>query len=97
MAEFKKGGCTAADAHLNVAYCDLLSGNIVSSRQHLETALKLEPESAPAKKALQDMNAVLARQQPSQPGAPAAANAPADAAGQPVDSHVTSVTWRRSQ
>jgi Tfp pilus assembly protein PilF len=102
MAQFKKAGCSAADAHINLAYCHLLEGKAVESRQHLEAALKLEPDSAAAKKALQDLHVFLARQQPSQPGVASSASpstGPADLAAQPVDSpaDVASVTRRRNE
>jgi Tfp pilus assembly protein PilF len=96
MAEFKKGGCTAADAHINVAYCNLLAGNSALARQHLETALKLDPDSAPAKKALQDMTVLLARQQPSEADTSAGATESASP-GQAAETRVTSVTWKRNQ
>jgi Tfp pilus assembly protein PilF len=96
MAEFKKGGCTSADAHINVAYCNLLAGNAQVSRQHLEIALKLEPDSAPAKKALQDFTILLARQQSPQTTS-AVESESADAGGRLADTPVTSVSWRRSQ
>jgi Tfp pilus assembly protein PilF len=102
MAQFKKAGCSAADAHINLAYCHLLAGKAVESRHHSEAALKLEPDSAAAKKALQDLDVFLAHQQPPQPGVTSSANAPAAPAGtvaQRVDSpaDVASVTWRRSE
>jgi Tfp pilus assembly protein PilF len=98
-AEFKKAGCSVADAHINLAYCYLVDGKCDFSRRHLETALKLEPDSAPAKKALLDLNDYLARQQTPQAGATASAGPAAGAAPQPGDSPegITNVTWRQSR
>jgi Tfp pilus assembly protein PilF len=98
-AEFKKAGCSATDAQINLAYCYLLDGKCDSSRQHLATALRLEPDSVPAKKAMQDLNDYLARQQLPQGSATASIAPAAGAAMPPRDSQEspTNVTWRQSR
>jgi Tfp pilus assembly protein PilF len=61
LAEFKKAGCNDADAYINLGYCFMVEGNTAQAQQYFNTALELDPKSAPAKKALQDLSALAAR------------------------------------
>src|SRR5437763_824522 len=61
IAEFHQAGCSAADAHLNVAFALTLEKSWADARAEYEKALALEPSSAAAKKGLQDLEVVVAR------------------------------------
>jgi Tfp pilus assembly protein PilF len=65
LAEFAKAGCSNADAHVNLGYCLMVEGDAVSARQQYEIALQLEPNSAAAKRALQNLNTMVAHLQTS--------------------------------
>jgi Tfp pilus assembly protein PilF len=61
IAEFRRAGCSAADAHVNVAFALTLEKSWAEARAEYEKALALEPASAAAKKGLQDLETVVAR------------------------------------
>jgi Flp pilus assembly protein TadD len=61
LAEFYKGGCSEADARVNVAYVLTLENEWPEARRHYETALAAEPGSSAAKKGLQEINQLLTR------------------------------------
>jgi Tfp pilus assembly protein PilF len=73
IAEFRKAGCSAADAHVNVAFALTLEKSWAEARAEYEKALALDPSSAAAKKGLQDLETVVARAaHPAEKGEPAA-------------------------
>jgi Tfp pilus assembly protein PilF len=73
IVEFRRAGCSAADAHVNVAFALTLEKSWAEARAEYDKALALEPSSAAAKKGLQDLELVLARAaHPAEKGEPAA-------------------------
>jgi Flp pilus assembly protein TadD len=85
LAEFAKAGCSNIDAHVNLAYCFMVDGNAASARQHYEIALQLDPNSASAKRGLQDLDVMVAHLHTpagtAAPVIPAGATAPVIQAG----------------
>jgi Flp pilus assembly protein TadD len=61
LVEFRKGGCSRAGAHINLAFGLALHGSLPAARHHYELALKQDPSSVPAKKGLQEIRALIAR------------------------------------
>jgi Tfp pilus assembly protein PilF len=73
IVEFRRAGCSAADAHVNVAFALTLEKSWAEARAEYEKALALEPSSAAARKGLQDLEMVVARAaRPAEKGDPAA-------------------------
>jgi Tfp pilus assembly protein PilF len=73
IVEFRKAGCSAADAHVNVAFALTLEKSWAEARAEYEKALALEPSSAAARKGLQDLETVVAKAaHPAEKGDPAA-------------------------
>lgn len=58
LAEFRRAGCTEADARNNLAFALTLNGRTPEARQQYEQALAAEPSSAAAKKAIQELDAL---------------------------------------
>lgn len=61
LAEFRKGGCDEADAHVNLAFVLTLERSWPEARAHYERALALRPSLAAAQKGLEEVSALLAR------------------------------------
>lgn len=61
LAEFRKGGCTEADAHINVAFSLTLERAFLEARRHYEKALELQPKSERARKGLGELDCICAR------------------------------------
>jgi tetratricopeptide (TPR) repeat protein len=61
LTEFRKGGCDESDAHINLAYALTLERCWPEARQQYEYALAAKPSSAPAKKGLEELNALVAK------------------------------------
>jgi Tfp pilus assembly protein PilF len=61
LAEFRRGGCSEAQAHSNLAFGLTLEGCWPEARQHYEAALTADPSSEPAKKGLRELQAVVAK------------------------------------
>jgi Tfp pilus assembly protein PilF len=79
LAEFRRAGCTEAEAHTNLALALALEGSWAGARAHYEQALSLEPNSIPARKGLRDLDRVTAKMDlPSKPLLPGDPTAPKD-------------------
>jgi tetratricopeptide (TPR) repeat protein len=61
LAEFRKGGCGAADSHANLAFALTLQRQWPEARQHYQLALNADPHSASARKGLDEVSALLAK------------------------------------
>src|SRR5262249_12682163 len=61
LAEFRKGGCSEADAHANLAYSRSLEGPLGQARRPYELALAADPSAAQAAKGLRELDVVIAR------------------------------------
>jgi Flp pilus assembly protein TadD len=61
LAEFRKGGCDEADAHVNLAFVLTLERSWPEARAHYERALALRPSLAAAQKGLEEVTVLLAR------------------------------------
>ena len=61
LVEYRKSGCTAADAHSNVAYALTLEHQLPEARKHYEQALAIEPSSERARKGLEELNRLCAK------------------------------------
>lgn len=75
VVEFRKGKCTIADAHANIAYALGRDGRWADARHHYELALAADASSDAARDGLQELEVLAAGQ------APVRASPPAD---QPV-------------
>jgi Tfp pilus assembly protein PilF len=70
LAEFRKAGCGEADARVNLAFALTLEGRCPEAREHYRQALAADPSSAPARKGLEKLEAVLAKTAPPGPAEP---------------------------
>ncbi len=61
LVEFRKGGCSRAGAQGNLAFALSLKGSWPEAREHYELALKEDPSSVPARKGLQQVDALIAK------------------------------------
>jgi Tfp pilus assembly protein PilF len=61
LVEFRKAGCSEADAHINAAFMLTLQESWQAARRHYERALLQEPSSTAARKGLQEIDALNAR------------------------------------
>jgi Tfp pilus assembly protein PilF len=61
LVEFRRGGCSEADAHINLAFHLTLENCWDDARKHYERALTVEPSSGVARKGLDELNKVAAR------------------------------------
>jgi Tfp pilus assembly protein PilF len=64
LVEFRKGGCSPAGAHVNLAFVLTLEGRWPEARQQYEIALREEPSFVPAQKGLHELNVLIARAGP---------------------------------
>ena len=71
LAEFRKGGCSEADAHANLAFHLTLENNWADARKHYERALTVEPSSAAARKGLEELDKLTVKLEKGPGGAPA--------------------------
>jgi Tfp pilus assembly protein PilF len=91
LAEFRRAGCTEADAQINLAYALSLNAAWPDATRHYERALALQPDSAAARDGLAAVKTLSAKLQ-THPSWQAAGGAPAaprpgraDPAPAPVD------------
>src|SRR5207249_11041503 len=68
LEEFRRGGCSPADAHSNLAVAFMLGGNWAEARQHYGCALAANPSSESARKGLKDLTALMHRSQAAEQG-----------------------------
>jgi len=61
LAEFRRGGCSQAGAHSNLAFVLTLRGSWADAREHYLLALKEEPSLALARKGLHELDALIAK------------------------------------
>jgi Flp pilus assembly protein TadD len=62
LAEFRKAGCSEADAHNNLAFGLTLQRRWLEARMEYASALRLDPSLASARKALQQVTALTAKE-----------------------------------
>lgn len=84
FASFQRAGCSAPDAHTNLAYASTLNGDWVAARTQYKRALELDPSSKTARQGLESLEVLAAKFSPpgeeKQPGGgivPAIATVPA--------------------
>jgi tetratricopeptide (TPR) repeat protein len=65
LEEFRRAGCTEADAHNNLAFALTLEGHWPEARSHYERALSLAPSLTPAQEGLRQLDLVMAKTDPS--------------------------------
>jgi Flp pilus assembly protein TadD len=58
LAEFRRAGCTEADARSNLAFALTLEGRRPEARRQYEQALAADPSSAAVKKAIRELDAL---------------------------------------
>jgi tetratricopeptide (TPR) repeat protein len=75
LAEFHQGGCSPADAQINLAYALTLQRRWPEARQHFQLALAADGTSAPARDGLAQLDRLMAKAPESSPP-----SAPRDAA-----------------
>jgi tetratricopeptide (TPR) repeat protein len=63
LAEFRKGGCSAADAQVNLAFALTFDGHWDRARQHYKLALAANPSSESAKSGLKNLDGLFAKAQ----------------------------------
>ena len=69
LGEFRRAGCTATDAHMNLAYVQTLYQNWPQARRNYRLALKADPSSDKAKGRLAKLETLIAKVDPaSMPG-----------------------------
>lgn len=69
LGEFRRAGCTATDAHMNLAYVQTLYQNWPQARRNYRLALKADPSSDKAKNRLAKLETLIAKVDPaSMPG-----------------------------
>jgi Tfp pilus assembly protein PilF len=61
LDEFHKAGCRDTEAQINLAFALTLENRFPEAKLHYQLALQSDPSSAAAKKALQELEQVLAR------------------------------------
>jgi Flp pilus assembly protein TadD len=64
LAEFRRAGCTEAEAQSNLAFALAVEGSWAEARAHYEQALTLDPHSVPARKALRSLDSLMAKMTP---------------------------------
>ncbi len=64
LAAFQQAGCSKAQAHANLAFILLLDNCWSEARGHYQHALALDPSSIPARKGLQNLQALQDRAEP---------------------------------
>jgi Tfp pilus assembly protein PilF len=80
LAEFRKGGCSEADAHTYLAFALTLQRHLDEAREHYELALAADRSSEPARQGLRELNRLTAKLAAH---APAVGSGPAPSAPQP--------------
>jgi Tfp pilus assembly protein PilF len=70
LAEFGKGGSNSLQSHMNVAFALTLDQRWESARAEYQRALQIDPTSQVAKTRLAELNALVAKLDPSRGGAP---------------------------
>jgi Flp pilus assembly protein TadD len=100
VAEFRKAGCSEADAHANLAFALALDGRWPEARAQYADALARDPSSAGLKKEVERLDALVAREDRARdrgasPGdaAPHAGTAPPGASQQPL----TQTSWHPAE
>jgi Tfp pilus assembly protein PilF len=76
LAHFREGGCSASQAHINVAFAMTLDQRWDEARMQYQHALASNPDSEAARKGMQELQQLVARSK--------SAPAPANEAGGPV-------------
>jgi Tfp pilus assembly protein PilF len=61
LAEFRRAGCTEADAQINLAFVLTLENKWVEARKRYQMALTLDAASTTARKGLQELDTALAK------------------------------------
>jgi Flp pilus assembly protein TadD len=61
LAEFRRAGCSEADAHINLAYALTLENRLPDARLHYQSALAADASSAPARQALRELDQLVAK------------------------------------
>jgi Tfp pilus assembly protein PilF len=61
VAEFRRAGCSEADAQINLAFALMLENNWAEAGKRYEMALAIDSSSAAARKGLQELDSVVAR------------------------------------
>jgi Tfp pilus assembly protein PilF len=61
LAEFRRAGCTEAEAHANLGFALTLQGSWSEARQQYELALGADPSSAGLKKEIKELDRVVTR------------------------------------
>jgi Flp pilus assembly protein TadD len=61
LAQFHMAGCTASDAHANLAFALTLEGRLPEARRQYESAQVADPSSAAVKKDIQELDALVVR------------------------------------
>jgi Flp pilus assembly protein TadD len=64
LAEFRRAGCTEAEAQTNLALTLALERSWAGARAHYEQALLLDPSSVHARKGLRDLDRLTAKMDP---------------------------------
>jgi Tfp pilus assembly protein PilF len=67
VAEFRRAGCTEADAQINLAFVLTLEKNWAEAGRRYEMALAIDSSSAAARKGLQELDSVVAKANQVQP------------------------------
>jgi Flp pilus assembly protein TadD len=67
LAEFRRAGCNVAGAQTNLALTLTLEGSWEEARAHYHQALALDPTSSAAKKGLQDLDSLVAKEASASP------------------------------
>jgi len=80
LAEFRKAGCGEADARVNLAFALSLERRWPEAQRNYRQALAANASSAPARKGLKELEAVMAKASYSEPATPP----PVEGVGVPV-------------
>jgi tetratricopeptide (TPR) repeat protein len=76
LGEFHKAGCSAAEAHTNLAFALTLEQHWPEACQQYQLALQAEPSSLPAKRGLHELEQLMARMNAGAAAASATAGSP---------------------
>jgi Flp pilus assembly protein TadD len=61
LAEFRRAGCSEADAQINLAYALTLEGHEVEARASYERALAADPASTASRRGLEELEKLMAK------------------------------------
>ena len=64
LAEFRKAGCSTADAHNNLGFALTLNRKLVEAREQYRLAVAADPASLSAKDRLRQLDALIAKVEP---------------------------------